>query len=296
MFRIRTAAAAVIAAAAIAGGATAAAAVSAPAHPGRAPAAPAHLVDASATEYQFAVTTHGRVPAGLVTLRLTNRGSEDHQALLARLHQGVTPAQFVQALKTSGQAAFGLVDFAGGTATVPAGGRQVTMQALQGGRYVLLCLVPGPDGIPHLMKGMIASLAVSGQLTPAQLAALHPHGHVAGTITAHDMTFTVPAAVHGHGLYRFADTDGADTHELGIVRLNPGATAADVIAWVKTHAGPRPFTPAGGYGAVPPGGGGWLRLDLAPGRYAAICLVPDDAPPHAPHSAMGMVAAFTVTR
>lgn len=296
MFSIKLTAAAVLAAVTVAGAATAGAAVMNESHPGQAPAARTHTVDVSATDYTFGIDTHGRVPAGLVELRLANHGAADHQALLARLHQGVTTAQFEQALKSSGTAAFGLADFAGGAGTAAAGSSQVTVQALQGGQYVVLCLVAGPDRIPHLMKGMIAAFAIQGRLSQAQLAALRPQGHVAGSITARDMTYQLPASVNGHGLYRFTDTDASDIHELGIIRLKPGVTAADVIAWAKSPAGPPPFTAAGGFGAVPPANGGWLRLNLAPGHYAAICFVPDDAAPHASHAAMGMVVPFTVTR
>ncbi len=98
------------------------------------------MVDVSASEFKFAVRTNGRIPAGLVELKLANRGTMDHEALLVRLHPGVSLARF--------------------------------------------------EG--------------------------------------------------GHG--------------------------------------------------------GWLRLNLSPGRYAAICFVPDDAPPHMPHAAVGMVVAFTVTK
>ena len=295
MFNVKSMVAAGLAAAVVAGGVTAATAISASAHSGS-PATAPHVVRVSATEFMFSVDTGGRVPAGLVELKLVNHGRLDHEALLARLHPGVTQARFEQALKTSGPAAYRLIDFTGGAGAVAADGSQDTVQALQGGHYVVLCLVAGPDGIPHLMKGMIAGLTVTGHVPPAQLAALRPEGRVAGTITAHDMTYTLPAVIDGHGLYRFTDTDASDTHELGIIRLGPGVTAADVIAWVSTHAGPPPFTSAGGYGAVLPGHGGWLRLDLAPGRYAAICFVPDNALPHAPHAAMGMVVPFTVSR
>ena len=291
MFKVRPVLVAALAAVA-AGGATAAA-VSASGSPAAAARA-AHVVNVSASEFSYRVATSGQVPAGMVELRLTNRGTVDHEAVLARLHRGVTLARFRQALKTQGPGAFGLVDLSGGTSATAAGGTQVTWQALQGGSYVILCMVAGPDGVPHVMKGMIAGLTVTGHLPPAALAGLRPAGPVAGTITAHDMTYTLPAAISGHGLYRFTDTDARDTHEFGIVRLNPGVTAADVIAWVKAPAGPPPFTSAGGFGPVRPGDGGWLRLNLAAGHYAALCFVPDDAPPFAPHAAMGMVVPFTV--
>jgi len=94
-------------------------------------------------------------------------------------------------------------------------------------------------------------------------------------------------------VYRFRDTSRRDMHELAILRLAPGKHRSDVVAWFR-HPGPPPFTDAGGFGAVGPGGGGWVRLSLPAGRYVAACFVPDAEPPHMPHGAMGMVVEFTV--
>jgi hypothetical protein len=255
----------------------------------------AHDVDITASEFKFAVNTHGRVPAGLVRFRLANHGTMDHQALLFKLHPGVTVARFLQALQSNFDAALALVDLSGGADTVAAGHSQVTWEALQGGNYVLLCLVSGADGVPHVAKGMLTTLTVTGHLSPAQLAALRPAGHVDGTITAHDMTYTLPRVVDGDGLYRFTDTDTKDAHELSIIRIGARTTAADIVKAIRT-GGALQATSAGGFGAVIPGGGGWLRLNLPPGKYAALCFVPDDAAPHLPHAAMGMVVTFTVPK
>jgi hypothetical protein len=107
------------------------------------------------------------------------------------------------------------------------------------------------------------------------------------------MTFTLPPDFTGRGLYRFRNAASKDIHELSIVRLAPGRTQQDVIDWF-THPGPPPFTGAGGFAAVMPHGGGWLRLDLKPGSYVATCFVPDDKPPHLPHGALGMDVSFTI--
>jgi hypothetical protein len=298
MLTIRKAVAA-LGSVAVAGGLTAAG-LTAPWQAGAA-AAPAahvsrtgHVVEIRATDDRYALATNGRIPAGLVELKLANQGRTDHQALLFRLHPGVTLAEFVRALKSGGLGALRLVDPAGGVNTVPARAAEVTWQALQGGRYVLIDLNTGPDGVPYVAKGMAAGFTVTGHLPPTQLNAIRPPGRVAGTVTAHTMTFTVPKVVDGRAIYRFTDTDRHDWHEFAIIRLKPHVTAADVIAYVRNGRGAPPFTSAGGFGAETPGNGGWLRLDLAPGRYAAICFVPDDQPPHMPHAAMGMVVAFTV--
>lgn len=265
-------------------------AAAAPARPGPGPAV-AGTLQVVTTDYAFHVRPGaGRLHAGLVRLRLANDGRMDHEAQLTRLHAGVSVAEFRHVLKTAGEgAALALVDFTGGAAPVAPHGTQTTYQKLIPGNYLLLCLVIGPDGIPHLMKGMYHPLTVTGRAGPVR-----PPSRVQGTITAHDMTYTLPAVIHGHGLYRFRDTDRADVHELAIVRLHAKATRADVIAWFRRPAGPPPFTSAGGFGAIPPGANGWFLLNLTPGHYAALCYVPDDKAPHLPHAAMGMVDTFTI--
>jgi hypothetical protein len=274
--------------AAVAAGA-ASPAVAAPARPATQPRISTLAV--VTTDFAFHLRqSAGPLQAGLVRLQLTNDGQMDHEAQLARLHRGVSVATFAHVLGTRGEAAaLALVDITGGAAPTAVHATQTTYQLLTVGHYLLLCLVVGPDGIPHVMKGMYAPVTVTGRFKGAR-----PPGRVQGTITAHDMTYTLPAVIHGHGLYRFLDTDRTDVHELAIVRLRPHVNRAEVIAWFRHPAGPPPFTSAGGFGAVPPGGGGWLLLSLPPGRYAALCYVPDRQPPHAPHAAMGMVVTFTI--
>jgi hypothetical protein len=269
---------------------TAASAAAAPARPASGSTV-AGTLQVVTTDYAFHIRQGaGRLHTGLIRLQLANDGKMDHEAQLARLHPGVSVAEFLHVLKTAGEgAALALVDFTGGAAPVAPHGTQTTYQPLIPGNYLLLCMVVGPDGIPHLMKGMYHPVTVTGRPGPVRSP-----GHVLGTITAHDMTYTLPAVIGGHGLYRFRNTDRADVHELAIVRLRPHVSRADVIAWFRHPAGPPPFTSAGGFGAIPPGANGWLLLNLAPGHYAALCYVPDNKAPHLPHAAMGMVVTFTI--
>lgn len=261
-----------------------------------APTPAGHSLRITATDYRFGLSRH-TVAAGLLRLTLTNRGKTEHQAQLLQLKHGVTVRQFrtMAAERGDNAAVAALTRPAGGANTIEPGARQTTWQQLHAGQYVVVCLVDGPDGRPHLDRGMLASFRVNqsrgghraGRRRPT------PPGHVAGTITAHDMTFTLPRHFTGRGLYRFSDTDSRDPHELAILKLAPGKHKADVIAWFQ-HPGPPPFTAAGGFSAVVPGDGGWLRLHLAPGDYVATCFVPDDRAPHAPHGAMGMDTEFTI--
>lgn len=235
------------------------------------------------------------VAAGLVAVQFINKSSMmEHQATLARLHDGVSLTDFMNTVRSKGDdAAMRLVDVAGGANTVAPGGHQTTWQELRVGRYIVVCLVAAPDGKSHLDLGMVNRFRVTGIPTGRR----RPPEHVKGTIIAEThgktMTFHLPRHFTGHGLYRFRNAAAKDLHELAIVHLAPGETRQDVISWF-THPGPPPFAGAGGFAATMPGHDGWLRLNLKPGKYVATCFVPDDEPPHLPHGALGMDVAFTI--
>lgn len=240
----------------------------------------------------YRLNTH-RLRAGLVTVRLRNVGTVAHQVQLVRLHAGVSPAKYRSDLIASqGGTALAEGDAAGGATAIEPGGHQVTWINLRPGTYVALCFQTGGDaGAPHFVHGMFDSFTVVGH---------DQHWgrpeDVVGTIRAFSFGYHMPAVIRGHATYRFLNTATADTHELQLLKLLPGKTAADVLAWVKSgETTPPPVSgTAGGAGAIPPGGREWLRMNLQPGNYVALCFVPDDQPPHAPHAALGMVQGFTV--
>lgn len=232
------------------------------------------------------------VTAGLVDVRLHNVGNVDHQVQFARLHDGITPEFYYNALLGSGGGtALVFADAMGGSNAVVPGGFQETWVNLPAGTYVAMCFQDGPPGSgpPHLFKGMFTSFTVSGVGNSA-----HPPGYVRGTISAYSFGFHMPDVIDGHGIYRFVNTATADTHELTLLKLAAGMHADDVLAWLANPAGPPPFSSAGGNGALAPGGQGWVRMNLSPGDYVAVCFVPDDEPPHLPHVELGMIHEFHV--
>jgi hypothetical protein len=275
----------------------------APAHasslsPADTPPTQAHTVDITGAEYNFQIDTHGTVPAGLVKIHFENTGSAAHQAQLFRLNDGVTFAQFVADLNTNRTAAFfNDSSSAGGVGDLAPGG-QTVWEAMQGGTYAVVSLVVDSNGTPDYAKGMVADFTVTGQATSQELAAVHPAGPVAGVITAHGFTFDLPPVIHDGALYRFTDTDPQAVHELLFAHLLPGVTAAEAKAWFAGYATPtgpttpQPFTDAGGFGGVTPGGGGWICANMAPGNYVAFDVAPDST--GVPNAGLGMVAGFTV--
>jgi hypothetical protein len=82
-------------------------------------------------------------------------------------------------------------------------------------------------------------------------------------------------------------------HELVVVKLAEGKTVDDVKAWYRAPSGPPPFEAVGGINGLSTGGTGFMTLDLQPGAYAAICVIPEPASGVA-HLHLGMVKAFTV--
>jgi hypothetical protein len=256
-----------------------------------------HVLDVTASNTSdgssdtYALSTD-HLKAGIVQVRLHNAGNVTHQVQLLRLHDGVTPAFYRQALLASqGGAALVYADATGGSNGIDPGGFQVSYMDLSAGTYVAMCfLSDGGDGAPHFAHGMFSPFTVEGQGTSA-----HPPGHVLGSIDAFSFGFTMPAVVDGHGLYQFTNTATSDTHEATLLRLAPGKHASDVLAWIEGgQSGPPPISgSAGGAGAMAPGTSMWVQLNLEPGDYVAVCFVPDDEPPHLPHAALGMVQGFT---
>jgi len=104
-----------------------------------------------------------------------------------------------------------------------------------------------------------------------------------------EMPDTLPA---GPTLFHFTD-DGNLLHHMTLVKLEQGKTLADFTAlppgpppaWAVFMGGPNTPMPKGGQDEV--------VVDLSPGNYAAICLIPDADGKL--HIMKGMVKALTVT-
>lgn len=240
-----------------------------------------------ATDYAFEAPA--KVEAGLVSINLTNDGKEPHHVQLARLNDNVTMDQFQAALQQSPEAAFPLVTFAGGVGVIDPGDKQQVTVELTPGQYVLLCFVASHDGMPHLAKGMMATLEVVKGDKPAS----KPEIKADTTIKLLDFSFAMPAEVKaGQQVWKVVN-DGKQVHEIAIIKLAEGKTMEDVANFMQSMKGEPPFADAGGLQAIDPGDTGWVNLNLQPGNYVAMCHVPDPATGHA-HMEMGMVMPFTV--
>jgi plastocyanin len=244
----------------------------------------------------FSYTGPSTVEAGVTTVTLENVGKETHQAQIVRINDDKAFSDLTTALATGDPtAALGIVTLGGGPTAVPAGQTGETTQNLEPGNYAFLCFIAGADGVPHLAKGMIMPLTVTGTASGGTV----PAGDA--TVVAKDFSFDVPTAVSAGAEHTFTFTnEGPQPHEAGIVKLTGGMTVEQLQGMFTASPapsgeepqGPPPFEDYGGIGAIAPGATASLKATLEPGQqYAFICFVPDPATGKA-HAELGMIAAI----
>jgi hypothetical protein len=263
-----------------------------PGSAGPAATAPPHTsIEVVALEYQFGAGAATAV-AGPVPIALRNLGQEQHNVQLIRLDDGVDPGRAAEVLAAdpTGAELLRLGRLAGGPGPAEPGAGARAVQSLVPGRYLVACTVRGRSGEVHAADGMVASFEVVAGRAPAAPAA------PAATARLTDFGIRLPASLPRHGALEVVN-QGSVPHEVGIYRLPSARGAAAVRRYVDSLRGeslhqPPPFRAAGGVGALAPGASARVALDLEPGEYVAICLVPE--PGTGPHAVRGMVARFRV--
>jgi uncharacterized cupredoxin-like copper-binding protein len=249
------------------------------------PPAGAAAVTITATDFTFDAPSE--IPAGLTTFHLVNRGSELHHVQLVRLGEGKTADDLLAALKAGGPPP-AWITMAGGPNPPEVGGTAATTVALEPGNYALTCFIPSPDGVPHLMKGMVRPLTV----TAATASVAEPASDLTMKLLDFGFELDRPLSAGRHTIR--VENAGGQPHEVAIVRLQPGKEPLDFAHWGEKQAGPAPGTLHGGVSAIMPGTRAFVEVDLQPGEYGLICFIPDmkDGKPHFVH---GMVKRVTVS-
>lgn len=244
------------------------------------------------TAQDFSFQGPSSIEAGTITLSLTNAGPNLHHLQLVRIPDGMTFDEFKEALGTI-QPMTPMPDWfhdAGGVNPPPTGNgpAKVTM-TIEPGEYAVMCVVDTPDHIPHFAKGMIQPLTVTESSHPA---APLPPADMELSLVDYAFSFSTPPTAGSHVI---RVTNGAEqSHEVLFVKLNPGKTVDDAMAWGQTYAGPEPFVAHGGVSAMPPGQSEDVYVDFTPGQWMALCFLPD-ATDGLPHVAHGMMLPFTIS-
>lgn len=240
------------------------------------------------TTGDFTFDAPAEIPSGFTTIRLVNTGSQLHHVQLVRLANGKTAADLAAALKQSGPPPSWLSFVGGPNAPVPGGGISQAALTLEPGTYALLCLIPGPDGVPHFAKGMVRPLSV---VESHGAAAPEPAPDVSVVLNEYGFVPSVPITAGAH-TFR-VENHGVQVHEMLLVRMAPGKHPADLLAWVDKQVGPPPAEPLGGLTGIAPGTHAFFSATFTPGTYAFFCFFPD-AKDGAPHAVHGMMKEFTI--
>jgi len=229
----------------------------------------------------FAYVAPDSIAAGWVTFHLINDGPDLHHATIFRLDSGKTATDLEAALKTPGPIPMWAVALGGPNAPAPGQSFDATV-SLTPGNYLMVCFVDIPGGVPHFVKGMVHPFTV----TPSTVATAAPVPDDSIALQDYGFVFSKPLTT-GH--HEFAVTNIAQQpHEMEIVKLAPGKTAEDVVAWIQKPVGPPPGDPIGGAAFQAPGTTEYLSVDFTAGNYLFICFVPDakDGKPHFMHGMM----------
>jgi hypothetical protein len=247
---------------------------------------PPHELIVTAADFHFRAPQS--VPAGITRIRLKNDGPEFHHVQLVRLDKGHTVRELMDRL-AKGDFSAPWATFVGGPeAPMPGRETEVTL-GLTEGQYVMICVISSPpDHVPHVAKGMALPLTVTAAKGPR---AKEPEADV--RLVLNDYSFaTTPAISAGRRTIR-VENAAAQPHHVDIVKLAPGKTAQDALAWSRTHEGPPPAELFGGATAIAPGQVNFVTADFTPGDYAFFCFVPD-AKDGKSHVAHGMVRQIRV--
>ena len=144
-----------------------------------------------------------------------------------------------------------------------------------------------------LSFGLISYISGNKSMLPTIAHAKKAAGPNVVNVVAKEYQFEMPDTIPaGPTLFHLTD-EGNQLHHVTLVKLEQGKTLADFTAlppgpfpdWAVFMGGPN--TP------LPKGGQDEDIVDMPPGNYAVICVIP--GPDGKPHFADGMIKALTVT-
>ena len=229
------------------------------------------------------------VPAGLVTVELTNTGKAFHEAQLVRIGPGHTPEDALKVIAAEGAPSPGWIHIAGGTGPAPPGGKRSATQRLRPGNYIVYDAPFQNEG--KGLKFALASFKVEGE---AGAAGELPKA--AAKIEAYEYGFRTSRLSVGKNTIEFSNT-GTEAHHVIAVPYKPGATLAEVRKAFMQQGGADPPLDFAHVSYTARIDGGTRQItELAldkPGKYALLCFV-SDRKGGPPHVAQGMIAEITV--
>lgn len=224
----------------------------------------------------------GQVPSGLTRIRLVNRDPVWHEASLLRFTDSTgTLEAYVAAARAGNEYPSFAADIGGISFLAPGDSADVLLN-LPPGRYAVLCWHRD-----HILQGMGATFEVAGPEASGRPS--NP------TSNLRLSDFEVPAMAPAPGRQLLHVTNaGPSEHELAILRLQPGKSFPDFMAWrAAGEVGSLPARTIAGTAALRPGSEVWLDIRWTPGRYLVVCMLEDSTGRY--HATLGMQRVLEVT-
>ncbi|HKN68702.1 MAG TPA: hypothetical protein VJW73_20595 [Gemmatimonadaceae bacterium] len=140
---------------------------------------------------------------------------------------------------------------------------------------------------------LLLGVFVLPALGPARLP-VHWRTDPVVRVVATDYRLTLPTSLHAGPTTFRLENHGRELHQLYLARLTAGKSAADLVTAIKA-GGPPPSwaVDVGGPNGVDPGSTAFdVTVQLTPGHYAALCIIP--SADGVPHVMKGMYADVTV--
>jgi len=116
----------------------------------------ATVIDGELADYEF-ILSETSAPAGDIAFNVTNTGQYPHEVVVLQLPEGITVEDLF-----ADESLFAQVQFFGFTYADPgAEAPPLVMVNMEPGVYTLVCFIDEPEGIPHVMRGMILEFEVT---------------------------------------------------------------------------------------------------------------------------------------
>ena len=204
------------------------------------------------------------IPAGLRHIVFENRGSEIHEAMLVKLPDGMTPTDYVAAVKAGSLFPKGAQDYSGPGLTSPGETVEVWVK-VDPGNYLIICWNNG-----HAKSTPVHPFTVQYAISEDE----PPKEDVVLKLV--DYRFELEGNLRkGRQVIR-VETPGPSMHEVDFFRLRDGKSVADVNRWRKANGRGEPPVDALG-GALDSHDIKrvvWFRREFSPGRYVLHCEMP----------------------
>lgn len=247
----------------------------------------AQPVAVSTRDTQLVVKGTGSLQAGFVRLEVRNEGRHEHGIELVRLKRPLSSMELLQAFAAERHSVF---EALGGIQQVAPGRLWEMTERLGPGSYALLDF--GQNGSkPNYARGLYKRFDVA----PSRGGGMPPD--TVGEIGMRDFhfDFQLPKGFSGRGVVEITNL-GRSSHEVSLVRIEPGHTPKEVLDLLLAGATKPPdwASIVELLSVLDPAKTVYVGFALRPGKYVALCLM-DEHASHRLHAQLGMIGTFDVT-